>query len=96
MGNTNDVGRGSAVWAVARIHSMPEAAVPILIECLSDSNSTVRVNAAMGLRDFGSDARRAVPALIKSLKDPDERTKSYAESALKAIDPEAYAKLGLQ
>jgi len=56
---------------------------------LDDSNPTVRVQGAHGLSLHGSEARPAVPALVKALQSPDALLRSQAALALGAIEPAA-------
>jgi HEAT repeat protein len=48
------------------------------------------------LREFGPDARIAVPALVELLNADDDYMRTYATNALKAIDPVAAAKAGVK
>ena len=57
-----------AAWALAWIGS--DTALP-LANALSHTNRWVRYYAAVALEKLGRDSRLAVPALIKSLNDPD-------------------------
>jgi HEAT repeat protein len=45
---------------------------------------------------FGSNAKSAVPELIKLLGDPSSNVVDHAASTLKKIDPEAAAKVGVK
>lgn len=62
------------------------AAVPGLIESLSDDESRVRAWAAYVLGRIGEDAGDAVSALTDALSDPDEDVQEYAQEALEAIN----------
>jgi prefoldin subunit 5 len=62
------------------------AAVPGLIESLSDDESRVRAWAAYVLGRIGEDASDAVSALTTALSDPDETVQEYAQEALDAIN----------
>ena len=51
------------------------------------------------INDFGAmgtNAKPAIPALVKFLADPDEQVRTSAAAALKAIDPEGAAKAGVK
>jgi len=52
--------------------------------------------AISGFTCLGSQARSAVPELIKLLADPSKDIKNDAATALKKIDPEAAAKAGVK
>ncbi|MCI0637825.1 MAG: HEAT repeat domain-containing protein [Gemmataceae bacterium] len=54
---------GSAPRAAVPAH----AAVPALVKALSDEDAIVRMNAAMLLARFGSEAKEAIPALVAGL-----------------------------
>ena len=57
-------------------------------ECsLEDPQASVRNHAALTLGRFGSDAKAAVPALSKAIKDLDPSVSQSAAVALKQIDP---------
>ncbi|MCH7988411.1 MAG: HEAT repeat domain-containing protein [Planctomycetes bacterium] len=62
------------------------AAVPGLIESLSDDEPRVRAWAAYVLGRIGEDASDAVSALTDALSDPDETVQEYAQEALEAIN----------
>jgi HEAT repeat protein len=63
---------------------------------LDDSNSKVRVDAALALGEYGTDAKPAVPVLIDLLNDKGKGVKNSTTLALKMIDPEAAVKAGLK
>jgi HEAT repeat protein len=71
LGNTNrDSTRTSCALALGMIHRRAEVVVPILTRLLADPNPNMRNHAAIGLAGFGSEAKSAVPALVKHLDDP--------------------------
>ena len=84
------------------IHALQEktnegaTVVPVLIESLQDKNHYVRRDAARGLGNFGADAKNAVEPLIARLKDDEPSVRKAAASSLKAIDPAAAKKAGVQ
>ena len=59
-----------------------KAAVPALIDALSDPEATVRFPVCIALREIGPDAKEAVPALTLAL---DDRNDDVAAMARKAI-----------
>ena len=83
--------RNNSLWALNWIQPDPQLTIPVLIAGLDDSCSTARENAANGLRQYGSQATSAVPALVRTLT-----INRSAGHALKGIDPEAAAKAGVK
>jgi HEAT repeat protein len=65
-----------------------------LLERLRENNYYASAEAARTLGEIGSDAREAVPDLVKSLKHKHLDVRVAARSALKKIDPKAAAKAG--
>jgi HEAT repeat protein len=61
--------------------------VPALIESLKDKTSDVRWSAAIGLGNFGDQAKDAIPALQTAQHDSDARVREAAGVALTRIDP---------
>jgi HEAT repeat protein len=61
--------------------------VPALIEALKDKEGDVRRSAALGLGNFGEQAKDAIPALQAAQRDPDARVRNAATTALSRIDP---------
>ena len=74
-----------AARALAAIGS--EAVEP-LISAVTNRNQTIRLGAMAALGGIGSDARQAVPALSRCLRE-EGAVRSAAAKALKKIDPEA-------
>ena len=75
--------------------------VGALIEPLDNPNATSAnlfsvTQGAKLLGEIGTDARSAVPSLIKLLKHPYPPASSAAAKALVQIDPEAAAKAGVR
>lgn len=64
----------------------PEAQ-PVLIQALCDAEAGVRADAAEALGLLGSEARPAVPALRRALKDEKNVVREAAAVALASIDP---------
>lgn len=65
--------------------------VPVLIDALSDSESSVRVRTAQALCLLGERAQLAVPALTEALKDEESFVRQWVATALGAIGPSAEA-----
>lgn len=61
--------------------------VPVLIDALSDRESSVRVRTAQALCLLAEKARLAVPALIEALRDEESYVRQWAASALGSIGP---------
>ena len=86
-----------AASALDRFGSEARAAVPNLIELLSNKKEDVEVRreAARTLGRIGSEAKPAVPALIEALKDADDSIRLYAAFSLDEIDLHASAAASL-
>ena len=63
-----------------------ETAIPKLIHDLGAKDSKTRSQAAQQLAGYGSDASKAVPALTRTLEDPNGGVRSSAAFALRKID----------
>jgi RNA polymerase sigma factor (sigma-70 family) len=94
--------RVDAARTVWKIERKTEKVLPVLTAALKDvSGSGATQRAVFGLRDIGSKAREAFPALLelwKSLSgNPKNQTLTeQAATALKAIDAKAAAKAGVK
>jgi HEAT repeat protein len=88
--------RFTAAQTLGYIHSEPELVVPALMELLHDPVMDVHEAAADALGAFGADGRPAVTQLLGMLSESNARVKVAASRALRAIDPEAAAKAGIQ
>jgi HEAT repeat protein len=93
MEDTDTSVREDAITSLGQIHLEPEVVVPVLIKNLKRSTSRATIYA---LRDFGGDAKPAVPDLVQCLNDENEYVRFAATNALKQIDPEAAAKAGIK
>ena len=88
-----DLKSGTAGERVAAVRSLPQRnqdasiVVPALIECLKDKQVDVRLNAAIGLGEFGEEAKPAIPDLRTAEKDGDARVRRAAGIAVTRIDP---------
>jgi HEAT repeat protein len=65
--DTDSMIRTYACMALGKIHAQPELAVPALVLCLDDPGS--RYQALFALEQFGTDAKAAVPTLVRMLRD---------------------------
>ena len=94
--------RGSPTWAprLRTLASRPrtrwarpgrrgKAAVPALIENLSNENGAVRYSSTLALGEIGPDAAAAVPALQKALDDRNDDVSHMAKKSLKLITGES-------
>jgi hypothetical protein len=82
--------RGSAARALGQIRSEPDIVIPFLTKYLDDED--INDEAALALGEFGTLARAAVPKIIPLLRAKDKESRAAAATALKKIDPTAYAK----
>jgi len=57
-------------------------AIPVLIKCLKDQDNEVKQNAAVALREIGSEPEIVVPALMENLNDPDLKVRSITAIAV--------------
>ena len=83
---------GPAGWSKAaaiRAPSLPGASVAELARALEDRDPVVRGLAALELRNSGTTAKPALPALVEKLKDPDVIVRMMSANAIGAIGPEA-------
>lgn len=93
--STNVNIQATACRALGEIRAEPGLTVPGLTKCLRDSKWEIRAEAADGLGYFGTDARSAVPALVKLAKE-DPIVKDRALAALEKIDVVAAGNAGLK
>jgi HEAT repeat protein len=84
----NSALRINAYWTLGEIHSEPELVVPVLRNCLHDSNVMVRRNALLGLGNFGTNAREATSDIVGLLRDGDRDTRAFALISTGQIWPE--------
>lgn len=96
LDEADDAERAAAALALGNIRADPQLVVPALMKCLTDKEGLDNQSAIYALSRFGADAKAAVPLLIKLLNDSDQYVRDAAKDALKAIDPEAAAKAGVQ
>ncbi|MBN2474576.1 MAG: HEAT repeat domain-containing protein [Pirellulales bacterium] len=81
--------RARAAAILARIGPPAKAAVPALIEALSDENAETRGEILLALAAIGPEAKAAVPAAGKALQDEDMNVRYAACYALGQIGPAA-------
>ena len=87
--------RWHAINSLAAIGAEPDRVVPVLIDALEDPNS--RPSAASALGEYGTNARPAVPRLIRLLHSQEDITdKRIYTNALKKIHREAAVKAGIK
>lgn len=87
----------AAIGMVAEKGNVVAQLIPEFTKALADENKSVRYFAALGLRNAGPAAQRAVPELLKVLlNDPEESPRQYAAEALGKIkDPRPEVVRGL-
>lgn len=73
--------------AVRTLTGDPAKVVPALIGALKDTQSDVRLSAAIKLGSIGERAKDAIPALEAAQSDRDIRVRQAASTALSRIDP---------
>jgi HEAT repeat protein len=88
--------RGAAAKALGDIHCQPEAIIPLLISHLDDPQDDVPEAAVEALGEFGALSRPALPKMAPLLKIPDKDLQHALRIALKQIDPEEAAKMGVK
>lgn len=90
--------RVTALWQLTPTNQ-PEVAVPLLINCLSDPSSRIQSMAAMKLRQFGTNALPAVPALLRLASSAPSNNRGTftswftANRTLCLVDPQTAAKV---
>jgi HEAT repeat protein len=95
VASTNAMTRAQTIFALGAIHAKPELVVPLLTKNLADPDVQSRRSAVNALMMFRGEAKSAVPVIIGLLQDPDRFVRTSARFALRAIDPEAAAKAGV-
>jgi len=89
-----------ALRALGKIHAEPERVIPILVEVLAKPQNPqyvvmLRTEALRAVRQFGAQAKPAVPRLVELLNG-DARIRSDTTNALMAIDREVAAQVGVK
>jgi HEAT repeat protein len=93
---TNDAVSVQAAFALVQLHKEPERVIPVFEEFLVDPNARMRVFGVELLAALGTDAKPAVPRLLKLRSDPDSEVRQTAKEALSEIDPSAAGDGGLK
>jgi HEAT repeat protein len=78
--------RLAAVQGLANTNYRAKTGVPILTDCLKDSNQQVKLFACNLLGNIGADAASALPALRELIKSSDVNVRSAATNAVKRIE----------
>ena len=89
--------RREAIDALRKFKNAREQIVPVLLPRLQDTDLNVWLGAAFGLQDLLSNVEKKTvlaPALIQSLKSPNETIRENADLFLQRIDPAAATKAG--
>jgi len=91
MGDLDALGLHKGISPVARtLACIGESSVPMLVKTLAEgATEGVRGDAALALSLMGREAKAAVPALIRALKDKDFFVRFYVVQALGRIGPDA-------
>jgi beta-lactamase regulating signal transducer with metallopeptidase domain len=79
----------SAIAVLSRLDQDDDAKVRALIGAMKHKDREVRRVSIVALRDMGSKAAAAVPALTEAIADEDSNLRSYAEWALEQIQDQA-------
>ncbi len=98
LNSTNRSIQQQSCYALSRIHQRPELCIPALIVLLDSPAPETRYTALIGLHAFGSEAKPAVPAIIRMIQQSDHWywLQSEGTNALAGIDPLAAAKITLK
>ncbi|HCE45271.1 MAG TPA: hypothetical protein DET40_17160 [Lentisphaeria bacterium] len=75
----------TAIKALGNIGSEAKSAVPALAKALTDSDSSIRAEAAKSLGRIGPAAKSAAPSLMEALKDADPAVRAKTAEALKKL-----------
>ena len=75
------------------LENLGEPAVPYLIDALAVDNAEIRLNAAYALGEIGTPLDIILPALIRTLTDPEWNVRSLVVRALVTIGPPAVESL---
>jgi len=81
--------RANMPSALARVgHNRPDIVVPALVYLLTNSSTMSKYETPDALATFGSAAKPAIPALLKTSQAADDQTKARIAVAIKRIEPE--------
>jgi HEAT repeat protein len=86
--------RIEAMICLGNIHSQPELVIPVMMDCLQGPApaTPIRYYAVVGIGNFGTQAKPAVPTLLRLLDDEDAQIRSLVTNSLLGIDLDAAAK----
>jgi HEAT repeat protein len=89
--------RIQAALALWKIDKQSDDAVAVLTAVLKQKDMLphLRTPAVNALATLGADAKKAVPDLLEVRRDRDISLRNAATEAIKKIDPEAFAKIGM-
>jgi HEAT repeat protein len=94
--DASPVVRAQAALALWRIDKQTDEAVAALVAIVKQKDLQYqRVPAVNTLAALGADAKKAVPDLLEARKDRDLNLRNAATDAIKKIDAEAFAKIGM-
>jgi hypothetical protein len=93
--------QGGGILGLGEVHQEPQRVVRALVQLLDNPRNPqqtqrIHANVIMGLREFGAQAKPAVPSLLRLLNDADEGIRGQVTNALLTIDPEAAARAGVK
>jgi len=85
-----DTNRDRSVWRAAGVlGSLGELGTPVLMTGLTNQDARVRMLSLLNVGRSGTNASRAVPALLNLLEDRSPTTRNMASNAIRQIDPNA-------
>jgi len=99
LSSTNRIAaREQALYALGRIHSRPDLCIPAMMALLDSPEGNIRYRTLMVLTTFGAEAKQAFPAILRSIGSASHWpwVQLEATNTLRAIDPEAAAKIGIK
>lgn len=88
--------RIASVSALGPIQRQPETVIPLLTACLDDPQDGLQSAAVDSLGHFGALSRPVWPKLVPLLKIRDKDLQRSLKIALKQIDPDEAAKVGIK
>jgi HEAT repeat protein len=99
LNSTNRIGaKEQALYALGRIHRRPDLCIPVMMTLLESPEPNIRYRTLMVLTSFGAAAKPAFPAILRSIGSSSHWSwvQLEATNTLRAIDPEAAAKIGIK
>ncbi len=93
--------QSEAIRVLGQMRQESEQVIPLLLAILAkpsgqQGSMRIRADTLRALRQFGVDAKPAVPSLVELLNDADVDIRSAATNALRKIDPDAAVKAGVK